>query len=397
MTQSVACSFHTLPLAGSFPHGREKVYHGVASHRIGRHISTGSFHSDEGTRVTQSIEPFLTGNLPGIGGQIRAIPEDFQVEEQPLYLPCGEGEHLYVTITKRGLSTPDLVRRLSASLGIKIQAIGVAGLKDARAVTTQMVSLQGIHPEQLSRLRVDDVVLKVQTLGRHRNRLRTGHHSGNRFRIVIRNVADHAVDTVPAVFQLLSTRGVPNYFGPQRQGKTGDNYQVGALLLHDGRRREKMSRATRIWYLNAYQSFLFNRILARRIDHLDRIFVGDWAMKLENGACFQVDDAEKEQPRADRFEISPTGILFGSRVSWASGEPGRIEETVVAEAGATKETLVASAKACGFRGERRALRVHLAELEWSLNGSSLTISFSLPPGAYATSVLREVMKSPANP
>jgi tRNA pseudouridine13 synthase len=158
-----------------------------------------------------------------------------------------------------------------------------------------------------------------------------------------------------------------------------------------------MCRATRIWYLNAYQSFLFNRILARRIDHLDRIFVGDWAMKLDNGACFQVNDAEKEQPRADRFEISPTGILFGSRVSWASGEPGRIEETVVAEAGATKETLVAAAKACGFRGERRALRVPLAELEWSLNGSILTISFSLPPGAYATSVLREVMKSPANP
>lgn len=348
--------------------------------------------------MTQPIDPFLTGNLPGIGGQIRTVPEDFHVEERPLYLPCGEGEHLYVTITKRGLSTPDLVRRLSSSLGIKAQAIGVAGLKDARAVTTQMVSLQGIYPEQISRLRIDDIILNVQILGRHRNRLRTGHHSGNRFRLVIRNVADHAVETVPAVLQQLSTRGVPNYFGPQRQGKAGDNYRIGAMLLHDTRRREKMNRATRIWYLNAYQSFLFNRILARRIDHLDRVFVGDWAMKLENGACFQVEDAEKEQPRADRFEISPTGILFGSRVSWASGEPGRVEEAVIAEAGATKETLVAAAKACGFRGERRALRVPLAELEWSLDGSTLTLAFALPPGAYATSVLRELMKTlPSDP
>ncbi|MBI5672018.1 MAG: tRNA pseudouridine(13) synthase TruD [Nitrospirae bacterium] len=348
--------------------------------------------------MTQPIDPFLTSNVPGIGGHIRAVPEDFQVEERPLYLPCGEGEHLYITITKRGLSTPDLVRRLSSTLGVKAQAIGVAGLKDSRAVTTQMVSLQGVTPEQVSGLKTDDTLLSLQILGRHRNRLRTGHHSGNHFRLVIRNVADHAAETVPAVLQQLSARGVPNYFGPQRQGKRGDNYEVGAALLHDARRREKMNRAQRIWYLNAYQSFLFNQILARRITQIDRLFVGDWATKLENGACFQVEDAEKEQPRADRFEISPTGILFGSRVSWASGEPGQIEETVITEAGATKDTLVASAKACGFRGERRALRIPLAELEWSLSGDALTLSFRLPPGAYATSVLRELMKvSPMNP
>ncbi|HWF59559.1 MAG TPA: tRNA pseudouridine(13) synthase TruD [Nitrospira sp.] len=346
--------------------------------------------------MTLPIDPFLTGTLPGIGGEIRTVPEDFQVDERPLYLPCGEGEHLYMTITKRGLSTPDLVRRLSSTLGVKAQAIGVAGLKDTRAVTTQMVSLQGIHPEQVSRLKVDDTVLNVQILGHHRNRLRTGHHAGNHFRLVIRDVADHAAETVPAILQQLSTRGVPNYFGPQRQGKDGENYRIGALLLHDARRREKMSRATRIWYLNSYQSFLFNRILARRIDRLDKVIVGDWAMKSDNGACFQVEDAEKEQSRADRFEISPTGILFGSRVSWANDEPGRIEEAVIAEAGATKESLVAAAKACGFRGERRTLRIPLAELEWSLGDAALTLSFSLPPGAYATSVLRELMKADAN-
>ena len=340
-----------------------------------------------------SNEPFLTNEIPGIGGQIRTTPEDFQVEERPLYLPCGEGEHLYVKITKRGLSTPDLTRIISATVGVKAQGIGTAGLKDARAVTTQMLSLHFVTPEQLARLKTDERILAIEILGRHRNRLRPGHHAGNTFRLVVRDVARHAQTVVPDVLKTLQQRGVPNYFGPQRQGKSGDNYQIGAALLNDPRRREKMGRAKRIWYLNTYQSFLFNRMLARRIDRIDRVLTGDWAIKSDNGACFQVEDADQEQARADRFEISPTGILFGSRASWADGEPGKIEEAVVAEAGTTREALVAAGKACGFRGERRALRIPLAELEWSLNGSVLTLAFALPPGAYATSVLRELMKT----
>lgn len=343
--------------------------------------------------MAEPVDPYLTSALPGIGGVIRAVPEDFQVQERPLYLPCGAGEHLYVRITKRGLSTPDLVRRLSATLGVKTHAIGVAGLKDARAVTTQLVSLQGVNPAQVSGLTLKDTILNIDILGHHRNRLRTGHHAGNQFRLVIREVAGHAVETVPAVLDQLRRQGIPNYFGPQRQGKGGDNYRIGAALLHDPIRRTRMSRAKRMWYLNAYQSFLFNRTLGRRIDRIDRVLVGDWAMKLENGACFQVEEAEQEQPRADRFEISPTGILFGSRVSWAGGEPGRIEEAVLTETGTTRESLVAAGKACGIRGERRTLRVPLADLDWSLEGSSLILAFSLPPGAYATSVLRELRKT----
>lgn len=339
-------------------------------------------------------QPYLTGVLPGLGGRMRVEPEDFQVEERPLYLPCGEGEHLYIKVTKRLLSTPDLVRKISSTVGIKVQGIGTAGLKDARAVTTQMLSLHGVTAEQLARLKVDEQIRSIEVLGRHRNRLRPGHHAGNRFRLMIRDVAPHAKETVPAVLDVLSRRGVPNYFGPQRQGRTGENYQIGALLLEDAGRREKMSRAKRMWYLNTFQSHLFNQILARRIDSIDRMMVGDWAMKMDNGACFLVEDARQEQARADRFEISPTGILFGSRVSWASGEPGVIEEAIVTEAASTQEQLVQAAKACGFRGERRSLRFPLVDADWALDGSVLTLNFSLPPGAYATSVLRELMKAP---
>jgi tRNA pseudouridine13 synthase len=324
---------------------------------------------------------------------MKEIPEDFRVEECPLYVPCGEGEHLYVRVTKRNLSTPDLVGRLSSVLGVKMKCIGVAGLKDAQAVTSQMVSIQGISPDRLDRIRLDECIMAVEILGRHRNRLRKGHHSGNRFRIVVRGVEGDAALHVPAVVAVLERRGVPNYFGPQRQGRGGVNYRVGAELLTDPARRARMSRQKRLWYLSSYQSHLFNRLLARRIDRIDRLLIGDWAMKHENGACFPVTDAAVEQARADRFEISPTGILFGSRAPWATGEPGEMEQAVAAEAGATSEGLIEAARDCGFRGERRAFRVQPKDLTWSLDQNHLTLSFSLPPGAYATSLLREVMKT----
>lgn len=338
------------------------------------------------------ILPFLTSGIPGIGGRIKEAPEDFCVDECPLYLPCGEGEHLYARITKRNLSTPDLVGRLSSVLGVKSKRIGVAGLKDAQAVTSQMVSIQGVAPAALERIRLDDRLTAVEILGRHRNRLRKGHHSGNRFRVIVRGVSRDAAVHVPAVLAVLERRGMPNYFGPQRQGRSGLNYRTGAHLLTDPERRARMTRSKRLWYLSAYQSHLFNRLLARRIDRIDRLLTGDWAMKHENGACFPVTDAAIEQPRADRFEISPTGLLFGSRAPWASGEPGEMERAVAAEAGATSESLIRAASDCGFRGERRALRVQAKDLAWSLDQDRLTLSFSLPPGAYATSLLRELMK-----
>ncbi len=336
--------------------------------------------------------PYLTSDIPGIGGVIRTRPEDFRVEELPLYLPSGQGEHLYLCVTKRGLATPQLISRLSSSLGVKAQCIGVAGQKDAQAVTTQMVSVQGVTPEAISRLRLDQQLQAIEVLGWHRNRLRTGHHRGNRFQLVVRGAGLEAADSVPVVLDELTRRGVPNYFGPQRQGRGGMNYKLGAALLGDASRRAEMPKSKRLWYLHAYQSFLFNQILARRVDRIDRVLVGDWAMKHDNGACFQVTDAAVERPRADAFEISPTGPLFGSRAPWASVEPGAIERACAAELGATPESLTQAAAACGFRGERRSLRVKLEDLDWSLKGDELTIRFTLPPGAYATSVLRELMK-----
>ncbi len=335
--------------------------------------------------------PFLTGDLPGIQGKIRVYPEDFQVEECPLYEPCGEGEHLYIRITKRGLATPQLVSLLSSRFGIPAKSIGVAGLKDARAVTTQFLSIQGVSPEVIGSL-VHEQIVKLEILGWHTNRLRTGHHAGNRFVLTIREVEAHAQEVVPQVMKELSRRGIPNYFGPQRQGRGGENFVLGARLLKDEKKRSRMPKAKRVWFVNAYQSFLFNQILARRLPQQDCLMIGDWAIKHLNGACFHVEQPEVEQPRADSFEISPTGPLFGSRASWATGVPGEIELAAIQGFGETRESLTEAGRACRIRGERRALRVPLKEFEWQLTKDVLELRFLLPPGSYATSVLRELMK-----
>ena len=339
--------------------------------------------------------PYMSTAIPGIGGTIRVVPEDFCVEELPRYLPCGEGEHLYVQVTKRGLSTPHLVGLFSSTFGVKAKTIGVAGLKDARAVSTQMVSLQGVSEERVADF-THDRVLGIRVVGWHRNRLRTGHHAGNLFRLVVRGVTPQAGELVPRIVHEVLRRGVPNYFGPQRQGRTGNNYQIGAELLRDASRRESLPKAKRMWFLNAYQSFVFNRVVCKRIDWIDRLLEGDWAMKHGTGACFHVQDSGLEQPRVEAFEISPTGPLFGSRAPWATGAPGDLELDVLREIGETPESLRQAAVACRFRGERRPLRVPLGNLEWSVEGDILYLSFSLPPGAYATSVLREIMKTQFN-
>src|SRR2546430_13174930 len=216
--------------------------------------------------MTEQALPFLTGGVSGIGGVVRAVPEDFRVEERPLYLPCGEGEHLYLRVTKRGLSTREMVSCFSSALGVKARCIGVAGLKDANAVTTQMVSVQGSSPELLSRLQKDSRILTVEGLERHRNRLRTGHHAGTAFQLVIRDVYPSATGAAPLILEELSRRGVPNYFGPQRQGRDGPNHTIGASLPQGPPRRARRPTAQRRWLPHPDHALLLNRIPAHRVD-----------------------------------------------------------------------------------------------------------------------------------
>src|SRR5688572_33485419 len=173
--------------------------------------------------------PYLTREFPGVGGTLKRRPEDFFVQEIPLYEPVGEGEHVYCETQKVNLTTFEAVSRLARALGVPARSVGYAGLKDARAVTRQLFSVVGTTPERVMTLGLPD--LRVLWAARHGNKLRLGHLKGNRFAIKIRDVRPTDVLKLKPAIDLIKRRGMPNYFGEQRFGRRGDNDVLGAALV----------------------------------------------------------------------------------------------------------------------------------------------------------------------
>ncbi len=393
---------------------------------------------------------WLTEDLPGTGGIYKESPEDFQVEEIPLYPCSGQGEHLYLWIEKSGISTRELLNQLTRALGLKEREIGYAGLKDARALTRQMISVPFIKLEQTEKLNLKNS--KIIRKDRHSNKLRLGHLAGNRFIITLRNTTPGAPARAAAILEQLQKQGVPNLFGEQRYGILGNSAQLGLLLvqkkftefcyellgdpqlirnpdwkksaeayrqgdlkrslenlpkrmrdeqrllrlLSDGKphRTAALSLPLNLLrlFLSAAQAHFFDRLLMHRMGDLDRLLDGDIAVKHSNGACFRVEQATTEQPRADTLEISPSAPLFGSKVMLAEGVPGQQEKELLEESGLKLDNWNLR-DGLTMQGERRPLRVPLRHVEMMVNGThSLTLSFNLPKGSYATSVLREIIK-----
>ena len=323
----------------------------------------------------------LSAALSGSGGRIRDTPEDFIVEELPLYLPEGSGSHAYAFVEKRGLTTRDLVLALMQQ-GLKEGDIGVAGLKDKHAVTKQWLSVPNRHAAALDALQEVEGVRILET-SRHRNKLGIGHLRGNRFSVRVRG-GDPA--QAVAVLALLEAQGVPNYFGPQRFGRFGTNAVDGLKLV----RGEHVPGGHRLkrFFLSALQSLLFNHLLATRLERglYAQVVAGDWAKKRDTGGVFVVEDAEVENPRALRGEISATLPLYGKKVRVSTLEAGGLEEATLEHFG------LRWADFTSRKGSRRPSRIFLEDVMLSPEPDGYTLAFTLQKGAFATSVLREVMK-----
>ncbi|MBN1248171.1 MAG: tRNA pseudouridine(13) synthase TruD, partial [Anaerolineae bacterium] len=346
--------------------------------------------------------PYLTEDLPGIGGVIRNEVEDFIVDEVPAYEPCGEGEHTYFRVEKRAITTMQLVRQIAEKLDLPPRAISYAGLKDARAVAQQTLSVQFVPVETIEALELLNA--RILWVKRHRNKLRIGHLRGNRFIVRIRDVVADAELRASAILDALVMRGVPNAYGPQRFGNHGDNAVVGFNLLHDAGRNGRaalqamgihhLSQSLRGLLLSALQSALFNQVVAWRTRDgtLDTVISGDIAKKEDTGGIFTVDDVTVDRPRAEAWEISATGPIYGYRMMEAQGPAGEIERHILAEAGLTLDDF----RVIKERGVRRPLRFNPVGLACHIEGGTqAVVSFFAPKGSFATAALRELMKAEA--
>lgn len=333
--------------------------------------------------------PCITDSLPGIGGEIKSEPSHFIVEEIPLYEAAGHGDHLYIRFTREGWTTRRLVDRLSDIFGLKDVDIGCAGQKDKQARVTQTFSvlMPKMAEDEAARLVQDALPVQGISVRRHANKLKTGHLLGNRFTIVLQNPGPGAEAGARDIAALLHEKGLPNYYGQQRFGMTGDNAERGReALLGRGPRQSWMRR----FLLSAYQAHLFNTWLAERIRRgwFDRLLAGDVAKKSDTGGLFAVADVEAEYPRFERREITYTGPIYGARMKWAEGEAGELEHRVMDEAEVTEDMF----RKARLDGTRRAARLFVEDLRIEPHDLGLVFTFSLPKGSYATTVLREFTK-----
>ena len=318
--------------------------------------------------------------------RLRALPEDFQVDEVPLYPASGEGDHTFVHVEKRLRTTEEVARALARAAQVAPREVGYAGRKDRRGVTRQWFSVPGLAPERALELSWPGV--QVLTAARHRHKLRTGQLRGNRFRIVVREVgADDCRDAEAALSRLCRT-GLPNRYGVQRFGTDGRNADRARHLLAGngavGNRREAR------FLVSALQSAVFNRVLAERGAEFDRVRAGDVAVVHASGGLFVVDDPALEAPRAATFEISPTGPIFGTRVIAPQGATAETEARALAEFGIDPENL-RPPRGIRLRGGRRPLRVHLERVAVERIDHELRLEFTLPAGSYASVLLEEIL------
>lgn len=336
--------------------------------------------------------PYLTQDLPGISGVLRATDDDFFVDEEPAYQPSGTGDHVFVKIEKRGLTTAHAVERIARALGVNARDIGVAGMKDRHAVTRQWLSLPPpVTPEAARALALDDIA--IVELGRHPHKLRTGHVRANRFSLVVRGVTEDAASRARAILERLAMPpGAPNWYGEQRFGREGDNAAKGLAIV----RGEKPPRDRKLARLlvSALQSQLFNDWLAARMaDGLyARVLAGDILHKT-GGGQFTCEDPGTDEARLLAGDVTLTGPMFGERMRRPPDDSpaAEREDAVLAAAGLARDAF-ASVRAIA-EGTRRDATVAIAEpTVRAVEPGVIEVAFTLPGGAYATAVMRELMK-----
>lgn len=303
----------------------------------------------------------------GARATLKCLNEDFNVTELPLQLPSGAGEHLWLDVEKNGANTAFVAQQLAEAAGVQERDVGYAGLKDRYAITRQWFSIYLPKGETPDLTQLQHPEFKVLSQSRHVKKLRPGDLQGNRFRIVLRDVTGDR-DAIEANLRAVASQGVPNYFGAQRFGHDGGNVEQGrAMLAREIRVRNPKKKGI---YLSAVRSFVFNEVLALRIQQ------GLWGKTLTGDV---LDEAGL-----------PTGPLWG-RGRVITTDQAQALENGVAERHAV---LCDGMEHAGLDQQRRSLVASPGEMSWAWpQADQLVITFTLPAGNYATSVLSEILRA----
>lgn len=281
---------------------------------------------------------------------LKQVVDDFYVEE--LFGPelSGNGEHVWIYLEKRGQNTEYLAKQLAEFAGVKVMDVGYSGLKDRWAQTQQWFSVYlGNKPEpDWAQFEHDGVELFHWQ--RHSKKLRRGEHWGNRFKLVLRDLEPSS--ELEQALALVKTQGFPNYFGPQRFGRQGENLVRGQRYFEG---QIKASRSQRGFYLSAARSYFFNLNLAAAVES------GEWLAEGAAGPMFG--DPQPEVPSLSEAELA------------------LIDQYPILKAGLHKNRL---------KLERRPYRIMPDNFTWDCVEKRISLSFDLPTGVFATSLLSEI-------
>lgn len=332
------------------------------------------------TRFAQAYPAPLTG-------QFRTLPEDFIVDEHMEIPLSGTGEHLWLQVRKTSSNTDWVAIQLANAAGIAAKDVGYAGQKDRHAVTTQWYSLQlpGKADPDFSALPPQIEILQTC---RHDKKLRRGALSSNRFILTLRHCTGDFAQA-ENICQQMTMHGIPNYFGEQRFGNDGGNVEKAARWF-SGELRPKTRNQCSL-YLSAARSWIFNHILAQRVQDntWNQRLPGDVFILEGSHAWFVDDDAPNLQTRLDNLDIHPSGALWGKGQLDSQGMIRDLETTQAANF----PILCAGLEKHGLKQERRALRINVGEIQFEmLDTTTIRLGFTLPPGAYATVLLEQLGK-----
>lgn len=317
-------------------------------------------------------------------GSIKQAPEDFRVAEVLRFEPEGTGDHLYLYIEKTNANTEWVQRQLAKIAGLQARDIGYAGLKDRYAVTRQWFSVYAPNDKELDFSSLPDE-LRIVRQTRGQKKLKQAAVLANQF-FIRTKLGDFDTNALTKQLTYIRDNGFPNYFGSQRFGLDGRNID-NLIALGKGKRFKPHQKGM---FISAGRAYIFNQILNERVKHdcWNQWIAGDVAMLDGTRSIFPIETVTEElEQRLASFDIHPALPLYGTGEWPSTLEQQKLEQKVYAE----NPSVITALEKLKVEVMPRASRVVPQDMQWQLHDVFLDLHFTLPAGAFATTLIEQII------